>query len=443
MLRLVYYQFLHNKKQWLGVSPVIFVSSLVMGLAVNGVINVENNSQVFVGLPDPKPIFMFPIVFGGVTLFFVLSNIINMLVEIFRDDYELLEVLGASLLQLSFLVGGQIFIISSIISFIAYLCSIFVTSFVTSNYYYFLQYFFGENILPDIQFQTSAVGCIITVVLISFLAFLSGCFYTFKKIRNRKSSKIRHVLSIVKRILLLAGFSVIWLLSLQQIFQDSTILAKAQIIFNIVILDIVIIYQLSPSIQSCFIKLLSIIIFRNNFMFIVSKWNLLYRKPYIKSISAAITGAILLISSFQMISQNILSQFQDDSDLELKVAFIVYVGAPILIVLANIISIAFLSSHQERIEIQQFEILGTSNYQMVKIKVGEAIFLTFVTSLIAFLLNIKIIALIYYSLEDILIDDMNLLGLILPNFIVSIILFILIFITKSSYFIFKNAKIIS
>ncbi|CIW24017.1 Uncharacterised protein [Streptococcus pneumoniae] len=52
-------------------------------------------------------------------------------------------------------------------------------------------------------------------------------------------------------------------------------------------------------------------------------------------------------------------------------------------------------------------------------------------------------ALIYYSLEDILIDDMNLLGLILPNFIVSIILFILIFITKSSYFIFKNAKIIS
>lgn len=45
MLRLVYYQFLHNKKQWLGVSPVIFVSSLVMGLAVNGVINVENNSQ--------------------------------------------------------------------------------------------------------------------------------------------------------------------------------------------------------------------------------------------------------------------------------------------------------------------------------------------------------------------------------------------------------------
>lgn len=357
MLRLVYYQFLHNKKQWLGVSPVIFVSSLVMGLAVNGVINVENNSQVFVGLPDPKPIFMFPIVFGGVTLFFVLSNIINM--------------------------------------------------------------------------------------LISFLAFLSGCFYTFKKIRNRKSSKIRHVLSIVKRILLLAGFSVIWLLSLQQIFQDSTILAKAQIIFNIVILDIVIIYQLSPFIQSCFIKLLSIIIFRNNFMFIVSKWNLLYRKPYIKSISAAITGAILLISSFQMISQNILSQFQDDSDLELKVAFIVYVGAPILIVLANIISIAFLSSHQERIEIQQFEILGTSNYQMVKIKVGEAIFLTFVTSLIAFLLNIKIMALIYYSLEDILIDDMNLLGLILPNFIVSIILFILIFITKSSYFIFKNAKIIS
>ncbi len=141
------------------------------------VINVENNSQVFVGLQILNH-FLCSIVFGGVTLFFVLSNIINMLVEIFRDDYELLEVLGASRLQLSFLVGTD-FIISSIISFIAYLCSIFVTS----NYYYFLQYFFRENILPDIQFQTSAVGCTITVVRISFLAF-QVVAYTFKKIRK-------------------------------------------------------------------------------------------------------------------------------------------------------------------------------------------------------------------------------------------------------------------
>ena len=76
-------------------------------------------------------------------------------------------------------------------------------------------------------------------------------------------------------------------------------------------------------------------------MFIVSKWNLLYRKPYIKSISAAITGAILLISSFQMISQNILSQFQDDSDLELRVAFIVCRSTNFDSTFANIISIAF------------------------------------------------------------------------------------------------------
>ncbi|HFI0704872.1 TPA: cell division protein FtsX, partial [Streptococcus suis] len=36
MIRLIYYQFNRSKKQWLGISPVIFISSLVVGLAFNG-----------------------------------------------------------------------------------------------------------------------------------------------------------------------------------------------------------------------------------------------------------------------------------------------------------------------------------------------------------------------------------------------------------------------
>ncbi len=80
--------------------------------------------------------------------------------------------------------------------------------------------------------------------------------------------------------------------------------------------------------------------------------NTIYRKPYIKSISCNFTGAILLIYSLNDFSEYTISFFQDDSDLELSGVFIVYVGAPILIVLANIISIAFLSSQRKDIEIQ-------------------------------------------------------------------------------------------
>ncbi|WP_314364548.1 hypothetical protein [uncultured Streptococcus sp.] len=436
MLKLIQYQFQHNKKQWLGISPVIFVSSLVIGLAINGYINVDINSQAFAGLPDPKPIFMFPVVFGGITLFFAISTLISMLIEMFKDDYTLLAVLGASRFQLSFLVGGQLFIISSLVSFVAYLCSIPITS----SYYYFLQYFFGKNILPDIQFQMSLLGCVATVLLISLLAFFSGCYYTFKGIKEKNTTKFKHILSIMIKGSLLCTLIMIWGAFFYQIFQDNTILMRAQLIFNIVILDIVIIYQVSPYLQILFIKLFSKLIFRSKFMFISSKWNLLFRKPYIKSVSASIIGAILLISSFQMISQNILAQFQNNSDLEMKVSFIVYVGAPILIVLGNIISIAFLSSYQEKSEINQFEILGVSNYQMIMVKLGESLFLTIIIAAISLLLTIKILALIYYSLNGVSLKELNYSGLIFSNITVSTILFVLLFLTKSFYFIYKTNK---
>ena len=436
MLKLIQYQFQHNKKQWLGISPVIFVSSLVIGLAINGYINVDINSQAFAGLPDPKPIFMFPVVFGGITLFFAISTLISMLIEMFKDDYTLLAVLGASRFQLSFLVGGQLFIISSLVSFVAYLCSIPFTS----TYYYFLQYFFGKNVLPGIQFQMSLLGCVVTVLLISLLAFFSGCYYTFKGIKEKNTTKFKHILSIMIKGSLLCTLIMIWGALFYQIFQDNTILMRAQLIFNIVILDIVIIYQVSPHLQILFIKLFSKLIFRSKFMFISSKWNLLFRKPYIKSVSAAIIGAILLISSFQMISQNILAQFQNNSDLEMKVSFIVYVGTPILIVLGNIISIAFLSSYQEKSEINQFEILGVSNYQMIMVKLGESLFLTIVIAAISLLLTIKILALIYYSLNGVPLKELNYSGLILSNITVSTILFVLLFLTKSFYFIYKTNK---
>ena len=368
---------------------------------------------------------MFPVVFGGITLFFAISTLISMLIEMFKDDYTLLAVLGASRFQLSFLVGGQLFIISSLVSFVAYLFSIPITS----SYYYFLQYFFGKNVLPDIQFQMSLLGCVLTVLLISLLAFFSGCYYTFKGIKEKNTTKLKHILSIMIKGSLLCTF-----------FQDNTILMRAQLIFNIVILDIVIIYQVSPYLQILFIKLFSKLIFRSKFMFISSKWNLLSRKPYIKSVSAAIIGAILLISSFQMISQNILAQFQNNSDLEMKVSFIVYVGAPILIVLGNIISIAFLSSYQEKSEINQFEILGVSNYQMILVKLGESLFLTIVIAAISLLLTIKILALIYYSLNGVSLKELNYSGLIFSNITVSTILFVLLFLTKSFYFIYKTNK---
>ncbi len=429
---LIYCQFIRNKSQWLGIAPVIFISSLIIALAINGYINIDKNIQVFAGLPDPKPIFGFPIVFGGITLFFVISTLIHMLVKMFKDDYDLLSIVGASRFQLSLLVGGQIFIISSIISLIGYICSIPVTR----SYYYVLQYFFGKDILPNIPFRMTLVGGIVTVIVVSSLAFLSGCYYSFKGLNSDTDKKLKILRKIISVVILVAS----WLFLLLQVFTDSSVLIKAQIIFYLVIFNIPLIYQMSPYIQSSMIRGLSKIMPPNKYMHIISKWNLLYHQAYIKSISAATISVITLVSSFQMISQNILSQFQHNSDLELKVAFIVYMGAPILIVLANIISIAILSLNQEGYEIKQFQILGVSNSQMAWIKLGESLFLSIVSFITALIFNTMIFLLIVSSLSRTLLENMNYSGLFLSNVIISTILFVLLFLSKSVYFMVKASS---
>lgn len=430
MIKLIYYQFMQNKMQWVGISPLIFISSLIIGLSINGSINMDLNSKLFSGLPDPKPIFSFPIVFGGITLFFVLSTLISLLVEMFRTDYILLETLGANRFHISFLVGSQISIISLTISFISYIFSIPFTQ----GYYYFLQYFFGENLLPDVHFSLSFIGLVVTVFLTSLIVFLSGFHYTMKEMKPKSTSKIK----ILKKIILMILIGVPWSLILIKIFENPSISIRTQMLFYLTIFNIAIIYQISPYIQSLFLRLISSLFIRYKYMYIISKWNLLFNRRYVKSVSAAIISIITLITSFQLISQNILYKTQEDANLELIVALIVYMGAPILIVFANIISIALLSMNKEKTDIQNIEILGASRSQLVLIKLGEATLLTIIISTISLIINLLFCFLLVIFINDISLKSLNYAGLYQPNFVVSIIIFCLLFLSKSCYLILKT-----
>ena len=173
-------------------------------------------------------------------------------------------------------------------------------------------------------------------------------------------------------------------------------------------------------------------------MYIISKWNLLFNRRYVKSVSAAIISIITLITSFQLISQNILYKTQEDANLELIVALIVYMGAPILIVFANIISIALLSMNKEKTDIQNIEILGASRSQLVLIKLGEATLLTIIISTISLIINLLFCFLLVIFINDISLKSLNYAGLYQPNFVVSIIIFCLLFLSKSCYLILKT-----
>ena len=80
MLRLIYYQFNYSKKQWLGTLPILLVSSLIIGTSVSGIFNIMNNTEIFKHLADPTPLFEMIIFFGGMTLFLLISGLINYLI---------------------------------------------------------------------------------------------------------------------------------------------------------------------------------------------------------------------------------------------------------------------------------------------------------------------------------------------------------------------------
>lgn len=101
------------------------------------------------------------IFFGGLTLFFIVSNIIQFLIDIFKKEYQLWSTLGANHSHISLLISGQLFITSFITSVIGTLLSFAVIN----KYYTFLQSLTSSHELPDLTIRFD----IKTVVLVPLL----------------------------------------------------------------------------------------------------------------------------------------------------------------------------------------------------------------------------------------------------------------------------------
>ena len=71
---------------------------------------------------------------------------------------------------------------------------------------------------------------------------------------------------------------------------------------------------------------------------------------------------------FNYSRKNIFSFFQEDGELELLVSFIAFFLAPVLLILANVVSMTLLSVRQEAKEQEQLATLGVSPCSTVAYK---------------------------------------------------------------------------
>ncbi|BAQ25207.1 uncharacterized protein SRT_19460 [Streptococcus troglodytae] len=367
------------------------------------------------------------------------SSLIQLLFALFKEDYQLWTVLGASRLQLSFLIGCQL----SVIAFLASLVGSTLSVFFARSYYILVQGLAGKTMLPTIPISFSFIAFSLSIFIISVIAFLGGFYYAYKLLK--RTAIFDETVSFKKRLFLrLFKFSCLvfllsqWIILIKSYISPVSSMSKSDIIdvqsdiaFELLILHVIILQLVSPQLQIIITKILFKL--NSSYGFIMAKWHILQERFYLKSLTTSIITGVTLISGFLLYSFNVL--YADRTDKLNKIhetnALLLFLVAPILIILANVISITILSSNQEKGIIQQWKIQGISEKQKSIIRLCEAFIYTFLVIIISLGFNLIIFFLTINSakLMGYIVTDYN--DIYLPLLIVSVILFMFIFITKT------------
>ena len=430
MLKLIIYQFQYSKRQWLGTIPLLFVSSLIVGTSLFGIASSIKTANI-----NASQLFQMLIIFGGTTLFFLISNNIRLLIDIFKKDYQLWAILGASRTQLSLLVSGQFYLMAVIVSSIGTILSFIMAD----SYYKFLQNLLGRDELPDLVITANIQSILLSVFIVPTIVGIGAYFY---------SSRMLKISSILKpkRKVTVTGFVNIsvrlflWLLCIGSIvsagfIRNKEIIEKqSSIILFLLIIHILIIQSLSPSIQMFLIKFLMRIFPTENYVINTGFWNLLSNPSYLKSIQTSMSMGVTLISGFILYTQNMYSFMNTANGVnEARASFIAYMSAPIILIIINSISLTILSSNKDIEDIKQLKTLGVSRLQLFKIRIAEAIIHSVLILLVSVVFNLIILILVSFIGQVLGRSLVDISGFWQPSLIIISLLVIFYSITKGFY----------
>ncbi|RCW17225.1 hypothetical protein CAC02_04105 [Streptococcus gallolyticus] len=418
MIKLIFYQFNYAKKILFGTVPLLLVSSIVVGTSLIGINSASKTAITAIQL------FQMLIFFGGVTLFFVVSNIVQFLIDIFRDDYKLWSILGASHSHISLLISGQLFIISLITSVFGMILSFAVIN----KYYVFLQSLTSKHELPNLTVVFDIKTIILSVLIVPIIVGISAYFYSRKELEKEdivEQKRLYKYVIIAVKVILWFIFIGLWVFCLNILMSDTTskstsdILHQTSVVLFLLLIHLVFIQMITPRVQILLLRFLSKVLPLKKYAFIIGKWNILFNPTYLKNLQASVTMGITLVSGFLLYVQNTYMGNHSDSIREATFSFITYLSAPILIILANTISITTLSSNQDEEELSQLKILGASKNNLIMIKVAEAFLHSLMIFVISSVFNSTILFSVSYGVHLLGNHMSNINGVWLPNFILS------------------------
>ena len=429
MLKLIIYQFQYSKRQWLGTIPLLFVSSLIVGTSLFGIASSIKTANI-----NASQLFQMLIVFGGTTLFFLISNNIRLLIDIFKKDYQLWAILGASRTQLSLLVSGQFYLMAVIVSSIGTILSFFMAD----SYYKFLQNLLGRDELPDLVITANIQSILLSVFIVPTIVGIGAYFYSSRILKISsilKPKKKKRKVTVTGSVRLFLWLLCIGFIVSAGFIRNKEIIAtQSSIILFLLIIHILIIQSLSPSIQMFLIKFLMRIFPTENYVINTGFWDLLSNPSYLKSIQTSMSMGVTLISGFILYTQNMYSFMNTANGVqEARASFIAYLSAPIILIITSSISLTILSSNKDIEDIKQLKTLGVSRLQLFKIRIAEAIIHSVLISLVSVVFNLIILILVSFIGQLLGRSLVDISGFWQPSLIVISLLVIFYSITKGFY----------
>lgn len=393
MIKLIGLQFKHTWRSWLAALGLFIVTGALTGICLNGIMTFgqehpDSPHNVATG------IFYDPMFFGILTVFIVSSGVIQLVIKGQSQEYSLWAILGANPRQLAFLIGGQLTIIGILGGGIGFLIGFpfttllynWVSSVVTSNQM--------DVVLLPLSLAFSVKAFALTIGFVGITAGIAGYFHAHRLFKVTKddlfnfkkpSSKGNRLVQMILILLSGVGLVITYWSSLMVPGQVHHMIAiegahramryYVSNLMMIMLLTIIFATLLAPLILPAMIKLLAYVIPNNGFASLnTSYWNSRYHRNYLSSLIAPLFGGAFLLTCTTEIASHITNGGTNgQSAANATLSLVIYLGPPLIIILANVLAISVITGKQQATDYDQLSRLGFSIHQLISEKWLEAL----------------------------------------------------------------------
>lgn len=386
MASLIWWQFKYSWRKWLGTLFVFVTGGVIAGFTLIG-ISSTISAHLDTGEFNPIPFFAIPTVFGAITLVLIVNGVTRLLVHSFSQEYALWAMLGANINQLSALISGQMTLISLIGASLGY----FLSYPIVISIYGWIRTTPGMTQLPQVPLTLSVVSFIGTLIAIGCISALMT-FVDARRIFSNKQKKIRRFRGIRKYgtkllIILICVGGFLGLAYLYSFFfkrpaevlalfsSKNTSLPNAytNIYLGIVFITMILFSLMAPLLLPLMVKALAgILPHRRLKTFETAYWSVLDKRNFLKSVVVPLFIFTVLSSYFTYMALDLVNVATRHNLAEVVGTISIFLGAPFLIIFANMISITITSSTQRNASIRQLQLLGFTWLDFVSEKVIEA-----------------------------------------------------------------------